>query len=76
MAKSWTCSSRQEEDIAMAAFQDSDQMLLQSRDAELSGRISRQFNVTAIPLNISIDFDGVLENRRVGDAEMRASSVR
>jgi thiol-disulfide isomerase/thioredoxin len=43
---------------------------LQYRDGSFDGRISKQFNVTAIPATFTIDADGVLEDQHVGDANI------
>jgi thiol-disulfide isomerase/thioredoxin len=43
---------------------------MQYRDGSFSGRISKQFNVTAIPATFTIDADGVLEDQHVGDANI------
>jgi thiol-disulfide isomerase/thioredoxin len=43
---------------------------MQYRDGGFDGRISKQFNVTAIPATFTIDADGVLEDQHVGDASI------
>ncbi len=43
---------------------------MQYRDGGFEGRISKQFNVTAIPATFTIDADGVLEDQHVGDADI------
>jgi thiol-disulfide isomerase/thioredoxin len=43
---------------------------MQYRDGSFEGRISKQFNVTAIPATFTIDSDGVLEDQHVGDADI------
>jgi len=43
---------------------------MQYRDGSFEGRISKQFNVTAIPATFTIDADGVLEDQHVGDANI------
>jgi thiol-disulfide isomerase/thioredoxin len=43
---------------------------MQYRDGGFGGRISKQFNVTAIPATFTIDADGVLEDQHVGDANI------
>jgi thiol-disulfide isomerase/thioredoxin len=43
---------------------------MQYRDGSFEGRISKQFNVTAIPATFTIDSDGVLEDQHVGDANI------
>jgi thiol-disulfide isomerase/thioredoxin len=43
---------------------------MQYRDGSFSGRIAKQFGVTAIPATFSIDADGVLEDQHVGDADI------
>ncbi len=43
---------------------------LQVRDGGFKGPIATQFGVTAIPATFSIDADGVLEDQRVGDADI------
>jgi len=43
---------------------------MQYRDGSFEGRISKEFNVTAIPATFTIDSDGVLEDQHVGDANI------
>jgi thiol-disulfide isomerase/thioredoxin len=43
---------------------------MQYRDGGFDGRISKLFDVTAIPATFTIDADGVLEDQHVGDADM------
>ncbi len=43
---------------------------LQYRDGGFDGRMAKLFGVTAIPAAFSIDADGVLEDQRVGDADI------
>jgi thiol-disulfide isomerase/thioredoxin len=43
---------------------------MQYRDGSFDGRISKEFNVTAIPATFTIDADGVLEDQHVGDANI------
>ncbi|MGA3131435.1 MAG: redoxin domain-containing protein [Terracidiphilus sp.] len=43
---------------------------LQYRDGGFGGKISKMFDVTAIPATFSIDADGVLEDQHVGDASI------
>jgi thiol-disulfide isomerase/thioredoxin len=43
---------------------------LQYRDGGLTGRLSTQFGVNAIPATFTIDADGVLEDQHVGDANI------
>jgi thiol-disulfide isomerase/thioredoxin len=43
---------------------------MQYRDGSVNGKISKLFNVTAIPATFSIDADGVLEDQHVGDASI------
>lgn len=43
---------------------------MQYRDGSFNGRISKEFNVTAIPATFTIDADGVLEDQHVGDANI------
>jgi hypothetical protein len=43
---------------------------LQVRDADIDGRLSRQFGVYEIPATFTIDADGVLEDQHVGDANI------
>ena len=49
---------------------------MQYRDGSFVGAISKRFNVTAIPATFSIDADGVLEDQRVGDAEIEGKLKR
>lgn len=43
---------------------------LQYRDGRFNGPIASQFGVSAIPATFTIDADGVLEDQRVGDADI------
>lgn len=43
---------------------------MQYRDGGFTGRISRLFDVNAIPATFTIDADGVLEDQHVGDADI------
>jgi thiol-disulfide isomerase/thioredoxin len=43
---------------------------MQYRDGGFEGRISKLFEVTAIPATFTIDADGVLEDQHVGDADI------
>jgi thiol-disulfide isomerase/thioredoxin len=43
---------------------------LQYRDGGFDGAVAKQFGVHAIPATFTIDADGVLEDQRVGDADI------
>jgi len=43
---------------------------MQYRDGRFTGKLARQFSVTAIPATFTIDADGVLEDQHVGDANL------
>jgi thiol-disulfide isomerase/thioredoxin len=52
-------------------FVDKNQMTwLQARDGGFDGKISRMFDVNAIPHTFTIDADGVLQDEHVGDEAM------